>query len=87
MGVKFTDVCHIRIGGNDIYKDSIDSLKRNYILRTFSRKIYKHTSQIMGIVGMLGVMTSYSIFQKRSEELIELYDKTQKIFENWKRAK
>ena len=58
MDVKFTDACHIRINGDDIYKSNIDTLMGTYQIKKGKYKrgianIVKHyCPQILPVMGI-----------------------------------
>lgn len=83
MNVNFMDACHIRINGKDIYKGSIKSLKRSYILiKNVSKYLTLFPALRVANLGIAGMLTVHQMQQKRVEAAIKLC----KNWDDYKRA-
>jgi hypothetical protein len=81
MDVKFTDACHIRINGDDIYKSNIDTLMGTYQLKKGNYKkglaniVKRYCSKILPVMGIVGTLSAvHTQAMKDYEKVLESFD-------------
>lgn len=79
--INFMDAVHLKINGEDIYKEHMKNLIRSYKIRKSISLVKKHASEINFGLCIAGMLTYNQMIRKVMEDKIKL----QRCFDEYRR--